>query len=204
MKKEVSDPKGDIAEIRHMMSRSSRYLSLSGISGVMAGLYAVVGAYVAHSTLQFRPAFSLTETMISDPHSLMQLAISVLAMAIGTALLLSHLNSKKRGERSWNATTRRMLIQMAIPLASGGLLTIGLIPYGFWSLSPLLTLLFYGISLVSASPFTYSELRILGILQIVLGLLCLIRIDLSLLFWSIGFGILHIVYGMYIHLKYQR
>ena len=87
---------------------------------------------------------------------------------------------------------------------SDGLLIAALLPYGFLGLSPGLTLLFYGLALVSASPYTFSELRVLGILQVILGLLCATWIELSLLFWAMGFGVLHIAYGLYIYLKYQR
>lgn len=203
MKKEV-DFRQDISEIRWMMERSSRFLSLSGWSGVMAGLYALAGAYVAYDLFQFRPAFPPITPITSELKNLLWLATTVLASALATAFILSHLRARKQGQTSWNALTRRMLMQLFIPLAGGGMLIAALLPHGFLGLTPALTLLFYGISLVSASPYTFSELRVLGVFQIILSLLSTLWIDLSLLFWAIGFGLLHIIYGLYIFLKYQR
>jgi hypothetical protein len=203
MKKE-EDIRQDIADIRSMMERSRRFLSLSGWSGIMAGVYALVGAYVAHTLLSFRPAYPPVPGTQEETRALLWLATTVLALAMSTALILSHLRARKQGERSWTPSTRRMVVQLAIPLVGGGLLIIALLPYGFLGLSPGLTLLFYGLALVSASPYTFSELRVLGILQVILGLLCATWIELSLLFWAMGFGVLHIAYGLYIYLKYQR
>src|ERR1043165_6450438 len=38
-----------IQDIRHMMQRSSRFLSLSGLSGIAAGIWALAGAFIAHN-----------------------------------------------------------------------------------------------------------------------------------------------------------
>jgi hypothetical protein len=203
MKKE-EDLRQDIAQIRSMMERSRRFLSLSGWSGIMAGLYALTGAYVAHTLLHFQPAFMDSTLSQENTRTLLWLALTILVLAVSTAAILSHLRSQRQGERSWNATTRRMLSQMAIPLAGGGALIAILLSHGMLGLAPGLTLLFYGTALVSASPYTFSELRVLGILQILLGLLCALWIEWSLLFWATGFGLLHIGYGLYIYLKYQR
>jgi hypothetical protein len=202
--KNSEDIQQDISQIRTMMERSSRFLSLSGWSGVMAGLYALAGAYVAYDIFQFRPVFPAMSYTISEVNTLFWLAATVVACTLSTAFILSHVRAKKQGQRSWNASTRRMLTQLFIPLFGGGMLIAVLVPQGFLGLTPALTLIFYGISLVSASPFTFSELRALGIFQILLGLLSAVWVDLSLLLWATGFGILHIIYGLYIFLKYQR
>ena len=66
------------------------------------------------------------------------------------------------------------------------------------------TLIFYGLALVNASKFTFEEIRSLGIVQIILGLLASYFIEYGLLFWALGFGIMHIVYGIVMHLKYEK
>ena len=45
----------DIAEMRSMMERSSKFLSLSGLAGIMAGIYALSGAYIAYKVFYFNP-----------------------------------------------------------------------------------------------------------------------------------------------------
>jgi len=65
-----------------------------------------------------------------------------------------------------------------------------------------LTLIFYGLALVNASKYTLSEIRSFGIAEIVLGLIAMAFIGYGLLFWAIGFGLLHIIYGIIMHVRY--
>jgi hypothetical protein len=67
-----------------------------------------------------------------------------------------------------------------------------------------MSLIFYGLALYNASQFTYEEVRSLGLIQIVLGLLGAYFVSYGLLFWAIGLGVAHIVYGIYMHYRYER
>jgi uncharacterized membrane protein len=196
----------DLAEIRSMMERSSKFLSLSGWAGIMAGIYALVGAYIAYSSLQFAPA-ELIPPSGSYTQGLQQaglLAVGILVLAIGTAVYLSVRKAHRRNENAWNATSRRLLAHMAIPLAAGGILILILLSKGAIGLIVPLTLIFYGLALFNASKFTYDEVSYLGLIQIGLGLLSAYFIQYSLLFWGAGFGIFHIIYGIYIHFRHER
>lgn len=197
----------DITEIRSMMERSSKFLSLSGWAGIMAGIYALVGVYIAHVFLRFKPtAITYSDAGISSAELLnvCLLAGAVLLLSIGTAIFLSYKRAAKRGELLWNATSRRLLVNMALPLVTGGLLILVLLSKGLAGLLAPLTLVFYGLALYSAGNFTYREVRIFGIIQIGLGLISAIIIGYGLLFWAAGFGLMHIAYGLYIYLKYER
>lgn len=205
--KKKQDYINDIAEIRSMMERSSKFLSLSGWAGIMAGIYALLGAYIAFAFFRFNPG-QLTEIASDNAsvnlQSIVILAIIVLLLAIGTAFFLSIQRASKRSETVWNATSRRLLINMAMPLVSGGILILILLFSGFTGLLIPLTLLFYGLALFNAANFTYREIRFLGVILTILGLLSACFIKFSLLFWAVGFGFMHIVYGLYIHLRYER
>ncbi|HET6528161.1 MAG TPA: hypothetical protein VFG39_05365 [Balneolaceae bacterium] len=193
----------DISEIRSMMERSSKFLSLSGWAGIMAGIYALAGAYIAYSVFHFNP----DEIIYNAPSGLPEvifLAILILILAIGTAVFLSCKKANKRGEKVWNATSRWFLASMAVPLAAGGILILVLLSKGLIGLIAPLTLLFYGLALFNASKFTYNDVKFLGLIQIALGLTSSWFIEYSLLFWAIGFGVIHIVYGIYMHLRYER
>lgn len=197
----------DIAAIRVMMERTSKFLSLSGWAGVMAGLYALVGAYLAHQLVGFVPPKTLLTVV--DPTETgflfsVAIAIAVLLFSILTAAYLSQRRAERKGESIRNSSSKQMLRYMSTPLVAGGLLTIILLLQGLAAFAAPLTLLFYGLSLFNASHFTFSELRYLGFLLIILGLSSVLAPRLGLLFWAIGFGLLHIVYGVYIHMKYQR
>jgi hypothetical protein len=126
----------------------------------------------------------------------------VLALAIGTAIIDSWLKARKRGENAWNALSRRLLANMAAPLVTGGILILVLMAYGLIGLVAPLTLIFYGLALYNAGNFTFNEVRILGIVQITLGVISLHMIQNGLLIWAIGFGLAHIVYGIYMYFKH--
>jgi hypothetical protein len=206
--KETQDYIRDIAEIRSMMERSSKFLSLSGWAGIMAGIYALAGAYIAYAVLDFNPdAISAAAPSEGLPAGLLQvvlLALAILILAIGTAIFLSWKKAGARGEKAWNATSRRLLTSMAVPLTAGGILILILFSKGLIGLIAPLMLLFYGLALYNAGKFTFPEVKFLGMIQIGLGLLSAWFIEYGLLFWAVGFGVLHIVYGIYLHFRYER
>jgi hypothetical protein len=197
----------DLAEIRSMMERSSKFLSLSGWAGVLAGIYALVGAYIAHTYFRFRPleaVYGEPEIAAADLRNVILLAGLVLVLAVGTAFLLSYRRSVKRNESFWNATSRRLLAQAALPLGTGGLMILVLMSYGLTGILAPLTLVFYGLALYNAGNLSFREVRVLGLIQIGLGLASLLLIRYQLLFWAAGFGLMHIIYGIFIYLKYER
>lgn len=207
--KEEKDYIQDIAEIRSMMERSSKFLSLSGWAGIMAGIYALSGVYIAYEVLRFNPGEMMVGSISPDNltynlQNIIILALTILILALGTAILLSFRKASQRGEKIWNATAKRLLINMAVPLIAGGLLILILISKGLLGLIAPFSLLFYGLALYNASKFTFEELKFLGLIQIGLGLISSYFVGFGLLFWAIGFGVIHIIYGIYIHYKYER
>lgn len=199
----------DLNEIRSMMERSTKFLSLTGWSGIMAGLYALAGVYIAYSLID-ESAEGYTYNMFSGPElpavitELFLLAVVILVLSIGTAVFLSYRNAKRSGEKLWNGAARRLAVNMAIPLISGGILILILASNGLFGLSAPLSLVFYGLALFNASKFTYEEFRYLGIIEIALGLTATYFIGYSLWFWAVGFGIMHIIYGIYMQLRYGK
>lgn len=194
----------DIADIRSMMERSSKFMSLSGLAGIMAGLYALAGAWIAYRVYQFEPDSIRYADANGHLTEIILLAVVILILAVGTAIILSRKKAQKRGEAAWNATSRRMLAHMAVPLLAGGILILLLLSRGGIGLMAPLTLLFYGLGLYNASKFTYDDLKLLGLIQTGLGLLSVWLITYSLLIWALGFGVIHIVYGIYMHFRYER
>lgn len=200
--KEERDYVQDIAEIRSMMERSSKFLSLSGWAGIMAGIYALAGAWIAYSMFGFHP----DQIFYTSPNltSIILLALGILILALVSAIFDSRRKAKKRDERAWNATSRRLLASMAVPLFAGGILILVFLSKGLIGLIAPLTLLFYGLALYNAGNYTIQEVRLMGIVQIGLGLLNSWFIGYGLLIWVLGFGVVHIIYGIYMHFKYER
>ena len=200
--KEEQDYINDIAEIRSMMERSSKFLSLSGWAGIMAGLYALAGAYVVYTVWGFNPD-ALFYTSPVFPNVVM-VAIGILALSLITAIYLSHRKAAQNGEKVWNATSRRLITSMAVPLLAGGILITILIVKEIIGLIAPLTLLFYGLALYNAGHYTIKEVKLMGIVQIALGLVSCWFIEYGLLLWAVGFGAVHIIYGIYMYFSYER
>ena len=207
--KQQADYQADLQAIRSMMQRSSKFLSLSGWSGVMAGIYGLLAAYMAQQQMDFDPAaLEAASTHGFEAYAALQgmmlLAGVLLLLSIGTAAWMARQKAQKLGETVWNAASRRLLTDLAVPLFTGGFLLLGLAWTGYHSLLLPTSLLFYGITLYQAGPVTYTALRILGLLNIALGFLALLLPDSAMLFWAAGFGLLHIVYGLFIHFRYEK
>jgi len=199
----------DISEIRSMMERSSKFLSLSGWAGIMAGIYALSGAFVAYKIFHFNPDEIVYSTTASGSLSsglleVILLALVILILALGTAIFLSYKKANKKGEKPWNATAKHLVINMAVPLIAGGILILILISKGLIGLIAPFSLLFYGLALYNAGKFTYEEVKTLGLIQIGFGLISSYFVVYGLLFWALGFGVVHIIYGIYLHYKYER
>ncbi len=199
----------DLTEIRSMMERSTKFLSLTGWSGIMAGIYALAGAFVAHNWLAYDTVHyvkrSVDAGIFTDVNlKLLMLAALVLALAVGTAAVLSIRKAGRSGQKFWNAAARRLLINMAIPLATGGICILIMLSKGLTAFVAPLTLIFYGLALFNAGKFTYEEIRQLGIFNIILGLLAAYFTTYGLLFWALGFGLMHIIYGIAMHIKYEK
>ncbi|MFA5848390.1 MAG: hypothetical protein WC833_00780 [Bacteroidales bacterium] len=206
--KDEKDYIKDITEIRSMMERSSKFMALSGWEGILAGIYALSGAFVAYKVFNFNPD-KLLYTIESGGTTagftnVFILAIAVLILALGSAILFSNKKAVKRGEKLWNPTTRRLLANMSVPLVAGGLLILVLISNGLVGLIAPCTLIFYGFALYNASMLTYKAVRILGFVEIGLGLVSAYFVEYGLLIWALGFGVVHIIYGIYMYYKYER
>jgi hypothetical protein len=199
-----------LQDIKRIMERSSRFISLSGLSGVAAGICAIIGSWVARQWLgsyyhdyNYRGNFSSP-----DFHQLkikfLVLALAVLAAAWVTAFYFTWRKARQDKLPVWDHTSRRLAINMLIPLVSGGLFILAMLQYDEWRFVAPASLIFYGIALVNASKYTLHDVRYLGVMQIILGLINTQFIGYGLYFWAAGFGILHIVYGLIMWWKYER
>ena len=198
----------DISEIKNMMNQSSRFISLSGLSGVLAGIYSLVGAWFAYKTIYFDTSTlgNYKNLVISESAviKLFIIAAAVLVFSIITAVILSAKKASKSEEKIWNTTSKRLVINFAIPLATGGLFILSLIEKEILSLVAPLTLIFYGLACVNASKYTLGDVRYFGLTMIFLGLLSTWFLGYGLLFWALGFGVCHILYGSVMYFKYDR
>jgi hypothetical protein len=194
-----------LGEMRDLMNRSSRFLSLSGLSGICAGVFALIGAAAAWQYLYaMRDDFYGPHTATRFYTFFFTDAGLVLFFSLLAGWFFSNRRAKKAGVPLFDATAVRLLINLFIPLAAGGLFCFALLYYGVIGLIAPATLIFYGLALLNASKYTVNDIRYLGIFQIVLGLIATIFIWHGLIFWAIGFGVMHIIYGIVLYYKYER
>jgi len=193
----------DITEIKNLMNRSSKFLSLSGLSGILAGVYAVLGAAIAYFFLF--PRINKTLYIDSLTFNLLVLDLALVAiLSIVTAFILSSRRAKKTGEAMWDETSKRLIFNFSLPLLVGGIYILIKLSSQHYGLTGSLMLIFYGLALVNASNFTISSIKYLGYTEIILGLISAAFPGYGFWFWVIGFGVFHIIYGTIMHLKEKQ
>lgn len=198
-----------LSDIRNMMDRSSRFISLSGLSGIFAGIIALIGAYMAHLEIRSYLAGTYGYGIDADldlEFALLKIGISVLIVALAGGLLFTYRQTVKKKLPLWDKTAKNLLLNLAIPLATGGIFIISILFNHANSVGLIAPscLVFYGLALINASKYTYSDIRFLGLCEVILGLIAMFNIGYGLYFWAMGFGILHIVYGAIMYFKYER
>jgi hypothetical protein len=205
-----AQPLQEISDIKRIMERSSRFISLSGLSGIAAGLCALVGAYVADNILKdYYFKLDHGAAFTNNDFNLLEIKLVILAVGVLLAsLILAFVFTWRRARQNhlpvWDLTARKLLWNLLLPLIAGGLFVLAMLQYGEWHFVAPACLVFYGLALVNGSKYTLSDVRYLGYSEIILGLISTQFIHSGLYFWGIGFGILHIIYGGIMWWKYER
>jgi hypothetical protein len=205
----------DLQHIKKMMERSSRFISLSGLSGISAGICALIGAWFANDVIERNDGLT-AEGLIHERDygmntllefmgsKLFNIAIITLIGALFFAFLFTYLRSKKNHVPIWGTTSRRLLTAVAIPMVAGGIYLLKEIQVGNYGLIAPGCLIFYGLALVNGSKYTLDEVKYLGYGQIILGIVNCWMIGYGVYFWAAGFGLLHIIYGILMWYRYER
>ena len=202
----------DLKHIRNMMERSTKFLSLSGFSGIAAGVIALTSATIVYFVVLQQGAVKYDEHIraLGDASTMhirlriIALAISTLVFAVGAAWYFSLRKAQRAGTRLWTSTARRTLYHFLVPLITGGIFCVALLLNNNIHLLASAMLVFYGLALVNSGKFTVEEVHYLGLSEIALGILAGFLVNYGLLFWALGFGVMHIVYGIRMYCKYDR
>lgn len=205
-----------LQDIRQMMERSSRFISLSGLSGVAAGCCALIGAWfamrfmdsegsrgISYDTYTLSSGNTSTlSAVLSSP--LFAIAVLTFIAAFVSAFVFTWLRSKKNNTPIWGYTAQRLMINVSVPMLVGGIFLWKMLEEGLYGLVAPGCLIFYGLALVNAGKYTLKEVRYLGYLQILLGLINLWCVGYGIYFWALGFGVLHIIYGTVMWWRYEK
>lgn len=202
-----------LQDIKRMMERSSRFISLSGLSGISAGICALAGAAISYPYIKEHKdgvtTCKIASGISGDFSNILRMPLfwiagATFAAAFISAFIFTYLKSRKEGIPIWGNTAKRLMFNVSVPLLAGGIFLFRLIDYGNFSMLAPGCLIFYGLALINASKFTLDEIKYLGYCQIILGLISLWFVGYGLYLWGFGFGVLHIVYGAYMWWKYEK
>lgn len=199
-----------LKDIKNIMERSSRFITLSGKSGIAAGIIGLASAFTAHTIISkyynnYNQSGIWSVTDFKDLElKLFLLGLVTLGLAFAAGFYFTWQKAKQDGIAMWNASSKRLVVNLCLPLLTGGIFIIGMLANGEWLFIGPACLIFYGLALINGSKYTYDDIRYLGLLEILLGSINLFYIGYGLYFWAVGFGILHIVYGAIMWNKYDR
>ena len=212
MKTNSPNPKEDIQAIREIMERSSKFMLLNSWAGFFAGTCALIGAAISWFVVLDSGRIHYDEflyTVGGSPINSVTIGLGVVALIVLllagiAATYFSYRKAQKAGQRFWTSSTKRVLAHLLIPIVSGGIFVLILVSRNNIDLTASAMLIFYGLALVNAGKFTSGEIHYLGMAEIALGLLSGIFATYGILFWALGFGLLHLVYGAVMWLRYER
>ncbi len=197
-----------ITHIRSIMERSTTFVSLTGLSGVMAGLFGLLTFVLVATKLG---SVTISDGIINRiaaerdiQYFLAVIALSALVVTLLTALILTVRKAKKKGEAIWNSVSRRFAAHMFIPLCAGGLFTTALVLQGQYQLVCPALLLFFGLALLNAARFVQMDMFWLGLVEISLGVIAAFWYEAGLILWAVGFGVSTMIYGILMYFKYER
>lgn len=206
--KETKDYLEDISEIRNIMERSSNFISLSGLSGIMAGIYALIGSFVAYRIVFVeRSILGIRDVYINEQETITKLMIVAAAVLILAVVTGIYLTSKKNDNSCFSlkdAGFRNLIGSLLIPLVTGGIFILILVSRGYYSIVAPAFLIFYGLALINGSKYTIRDINYLGMIEVALGLICALLPGYGLVFWAFGFGVMHILYGSFMYYKYEK
>lgn len=205
----------DLHHIRSMMDRSSRFLSLSGLSGVAAGVCALIGGWLAFPYVMGRKdilinqELGIAQTFAHDPAIIFNtwvfwIAAGTLAAAVLSAFIFTFLKAKKSGDNLFSPAAWKVAWAVLVPLAAGGIFLLRLSTFGTFGLIAPGCLIFYGLALINAGRYTFSEIRYLGYTELLLGLIALTSVGYGFYYWLVGFGLLHIIYGLVMWFRHEK
>lgn len=205
----------NLQDIKNLMESSSRFTSLSGLSGVSAGIVAIIGSLVVSNSLGigiFEKAqgimdYTTSSTPSGDGKTLQFLIITALAVftfAAISALFFAGRKARSNDAKLMGSSGRKFIFNHSLFLLTGALFSVILINYGIYFLVVPVLLMFFGMGLISASKFSFNVIRNLGIAEIALGLTLAMMPVYALLFFVIGFGVMNIIFGLIVHFNYDK
>lgn len=191
----------DISEIKNLMNKSSQFISLSGLSGAFAGIYAIIGAAYFYITTR---SIKISDFETKDIDKATIIFILFVILSTLTTIIFTSIRAKSLDEKSWDVKTKNLVQAFFTPILIGLVFVLILYFNNEYNYLLALLLVFYGIGLLNAGFTTNNLVKPLGYIQVTFGLICAIKYDYTFWFFAIGFGIVHLVYGSIVYFKIDK
>ncbi|MGN2249770.1 hypothetical protein ACFWZ1_06775 [Frateuria sp. GZRe14] len=175
--------------IRDAMERASSFTAVPGWGGVFMGLAGFAAAIIAPAQ-HSRFAWLVT-----------WLATAAIAVAVGLIGVL--VKARNEGVPLLSRPARQFALGFVPAIFVAALLTIVLFRAGLDALLPGMWLLLYGTAVIAGGTFSIRIVPLMGILFLFLGAIALFTAPpVQAVCLGLGFGGLHVVFGVLIARKY--
>jgi len=175
----------DLRFIRDTMERTAAFTAVSGWGQVFLGLTALAAAWLAAQQIS---NFAWLRVWLAE---------GLLAVAVG--LLSCTWKANRRGLPLFSGPARKVALGLAPPLVAGAFLTFLLFRAGLQSALPATWLLLYGAGIMAGGSFSVPAIPVMGLCFMLLGGLAVLGpASLGNWFLAAGFGLIHIVFGLFI------
>ena len=192
---DLREAEENLRVIRELMERSTKYSTFSGLSGILAGLYSIVGCIVT----SLLPAASTDAPAFRIPF-LVTWSL-VIFCAVATDALLMKRRAARVGKRIVSRLGKQMIYAAGPGLGTGALLTLWLARHNLITSVYPVWMLCYGIAVCAVGQFSQREVKTLGVAFLLTGTLCLLVPGLGLGLMALAFGGFHIAYALVISRK---
>ena len=175
--------------IRETMERAASFTAVPGWGGVAMGITGLVAASIA--VRQSSPRAWLATWLIA----------ALVAMAIGATTLVW--KARNADVPLLSGAGQKFVLTLSPPLVAGGLLTAALYAAGMTGILPGLWLVLYGAGVITGGAFSVKIVPVMGLCLMSLGAVALVApASWGNWFLAIGFGGIHIVFGLLIARSY--
>jgi hypothetical protein len=175
------------------MERGTIYKNISSASAVAAGLVTLAGCAVRRAgVLPFDDKWSFFVTWGS-----------VFAVALAAIVYFTAAQARRNGEPLWSRSARTVVLSILPAFFAAVVLSHVMFHRGLRDLLPGTWMLLYGCGALAMSFFTPVAIRVLGIAFMVAGTIALLLPGHELLSMGLGFGGIHLTWGLALALQRQ-
>jgi hypothetical protein len=190
----LEEARENLRVIRQTMERSTKYSTLSGLSGVLIGLAAIAGVLATNWLTGDAPPGA---SVYRHPSALALVWVSVLVMAVAIDFACNKRRAARVGKHVVSPLGAHIVLAALPAFLAGGVLTLffyqhALLYYvwGVWMLS-------YGLAISAVGLFSVKPVLALGAAFVLAGAVTLLLpLPYHLYMMALTFGGFHIGYGV--------